>query len=287
MKRYNPLLFVVLYAGSMLTIQCEKTGDEKAGEQDFVVLTDNVVDESAGNVLCYKIETAAAVYYLEKEGVGLAGMIDKDGNDWLSFHNEPGSGSNGEYRGFPNAVHQQDGSFFHPKNSGTDPSTTEIVTDGPQHVRIRGISGNGTWECLWDFYPGHCTFTMTKMPEDYKYWVLYEGTPGGVYDDSDWWMTSDISTKQPLTVNYEADIPDPEWIVFGDESLERVIFLLHHEDDDHMDKFYQMNREMTVFGFGREGLTKFLDSVPQSVSIGFIESTDHKVIRTEIGKLYD
>jgi hypothetical protein len=33
-----------------------------------------------------------------------------------------------------------------------------------------------------------------------------------------------------------------------------------------------------VFGFGRSGLTKFLDRVPQSFSIGFLETTDHEEI---------
>ena len=39
-----------------------------------------------------------------------------------------------------------------------------------------------------------------------------------------------------------------------------------------------MHKKMTVFGFGRKGIDKFLDSVPQSVSIGFIESSDHAAI---------
>ena len=288
MKNKNQIIIVAaLFAFLMGTFQCsEKASDQnkvlKNEVANAVILTENSVDESAGNVPCYKIETPTAIYFLEKQGIGLSSMLDKDGHDWISFHNQKGSGSNGEYRGFPNAVHRQDGSFFHPKNSGTDPSATEILLNDSNHVRIRGVSGNGTWECLWDFYPTHCTFTMTKMPPDYKYWILYEGTPGGKYEDTDWWMTSAITTRQPLTVNHETDIPAPEWIVFGDPKLERVIFLVHHQDDEHIDKFYQMNQEMTVFGFGRKGLTKYLDSVPQSFSIGFIESTEHAAIGLEI-----
>ena len=59
----------------------------------------------------------------------------------------------------------------------------------------------------------------------------------------------------------------------------------HHEDDEHPDTFYQMQRKMTVFGFGRRGLEKFLDSVPQRFTIGFIESTDHGVISRQITRL--
>lgn len=250
-----------------------------------VNLTKDAIDESAGNVTCYKIETPDVTYYLEKEGVGLSSLIDKDGNDWISFHKEEGSGAGGEYRGFPNAVHQQDGSFFHPINSGTDPSTTEILYEGNDKVTIRGISGNKNWECQWDFFPDHCTFTMTKMPSDHKYWILYEGTPGGSYDDNDWYFTSAIKEKTPLTINHETDIPSPEWIAFGDRELTRVIFLAHHSDDKHMDKFYQMNKKMTVFGFGRDGMTKYLSTVPQSFSIGLIESDRHRKVKRTIRKI--
>jgi hypothetical protein len=229
---------------------------------------------SAGNLPCYKVETESATYYLEKTGLGLASMIDRDGNDWISFNPGPGTGAAGEYRGFPNAVHQQDGSFFHPKNKGTQPSTSKVVFESPDRVAIEGESENGNWACRWDFYPDHCRFTMTRMPEKFKYWVLYEGTPGGNYDDTDWYFSSASIQKQPLTRNYEADLPAPEWIAFGDPEQERILFLLHHQDDPHPDKFYQMEKQMTVFGFGRENLVKYLDNVPQSFSIGFTETTN-------------
>lgn len=251
-----------------------------------IKLIENAVDSSAGNVPCYKIETSSAIYYLEKEGVGLSSMIDNDGNDWISFHNKPGSGAAGEYRGFPNAVHQQDGSFFHPKNEGTQSSTTRIIYQGKDKVSIRGVSGNGNWECLWDFYTTHCTFTMTRMPKGFKYWILYEGTPGGEYNNDDWYFTSNSSEKKQLTNNYEKDIPSPEWIAFGDKKLERSLFLIHHEDDNHIDKFYQMQEKMTVFGFGRDGLTKYLETVPQSFSIGLTESQDYKKVRKTVRKIY-
>lgn len=236
----------------------------------------------AGNVACYKIETPAATYYLDRVGAGLSGMLDRDGNDWISFHKRPGSGAGGEYRGFPNAVHQQDGSFFHPKNRGTDPSTTRVVYQSRKRVTIEPTSHSKTWQGRWDFYKTHCTFTMTRMPEDYKYWILYEGTPGGAYDDSDWWTTSAVRQKQPLTKTHDGDIPAPEWIAFGDRKLPRSLFLLHHQDDDHPDRFYQMQKKMTVFGFGRKGLTKYLDCVPQSFSIGFLECTEHEAISKAI-----
>jgi len=57
----------------------------------------------------------------------------------------------GEYLGFPNAVHQQDGNFFHPKNDGTDTLMTRVVYHTLERVEcsycslvtrsVSGISG--------------------------------------------------------------------------------------------------------------------------------------------------
>jgi hypothetical protein len=247
-----------------------------------IKLDENAVDESVGNLACYKIETPLATWYLEKAGAGLSSLIDKDGNDWLGFHPEPGSGAAGEFRGFPNAVHQQAGSYFHPRNRNTDPSATKVEFSRPDHISISARSQSGAWACRYDFFTTHCTFTMTSMPAGFKYWVLYEGTPGGQYDDSDWWMTSAKDQRTPLTTPHEGDMPAPEWIAFGDQRLARSLVLWHHEDDNHPDRFYQMQGKMTVFGFGRQGTSKFLDKVPQSVSIGFVERGTQAEISREL-----
>lgn len=238
-----------------------------------------------GGLPAYRIETPAAVYVLEKAGGGVARMIDPEGRDWINFDHTPGSRARGEYRGFPNAVHQQDGNYFHAKNAATDTCSTKVEYAGSDRVTISAESDNGLWACRYDFFPTHCTFTMTRMPPDKRYWVLYEGTPGGQYDDTDWWMTSASRERQPLTEPYEGDIPAPEWIAFGDEKLGRVLYLVHHEDDDHPDRFYQMDRQMTVFGFGRQGIRKYLDRVPQRFTIGFLETTDYGEVREAVGKV--
>lgn len=277
MKRRMLMTIFTLYIGWFL-YPCES----RAQGLKIVI---HGTDESAGGVPCYIIQAPFATYFLEKEGLGLSSMLDRDGVDWIGFHKQEGSRAAGEYRGFPNAVHQQDGNFFHPKNKNTEISPSRIDYMGPERITILGTSTNGNWECKWDFYPLHCTFTMTKMPVNYKYWILYEGTPGGRYDDTDWWMTSAVKEKTPLTVTHEGDIPAPEWIAFGDPNFNRMIFLLHHEDDDEIDRFYQMEQQMTVFGFGRKGIEKFLKTVPQSFSIGFLETTNHADIGREMSKL--
>lgn len=250
-----------------------------------VRLIEESADPSVPGLECYKIVTPTAIYYLEKSGAGLSSIIDTEGNNWISFDPREGSGAGGEYRGFPNAVFREEGNYFHPKNSATDPSITKIESVKPDHVIISAMSQPGHWRCRYDFYPDRCTFTLTSMPSGHRYWVLYEGTPGGGYDERDWWMTSAMETPRSLTEKHEGDVAAPEWIVFGDAKLERVLFLFHHEDDAHPDDFYQMQEKMTVFGFGRRGLTKYLDSVPQSVSIGLFESSDHGRIRQFLDEL--
>lgn len=241
------------------------------------VTVDSARDPSADDIDCFRIKTPTATYYLDKTGAGLSSMIDKDGNDWLGFHPQPGTGAAGEYRGFPNAVYKEAGSYFHARNSGTGTCITKIEEASSDRVIISAVADNGLWSAQYKFTPSSCTFTMTGMPPDHRYWVLYEGTPGGSYDDSDWWMTATDDQKHALTETFDGDLPGGgetgEWIAFGDKSQPRMLVLTHAEDDSHPDRFYQMEKKMTVFGFGRAGMQKYLSSVPQSFSIGFVEST--------------
>jgi hypothetical protein len=158
------ILAYILVIASLLTVSLAAF----AGKQ--VELTQGV-DQSAGGGAAYVITTASAIWYLEKQGGGLSSMVDRDGIDWLGFHKEPGSGWKGEYRGFPNAIHRQDGNYFHAMNAGTDPSTSEVEIVADDHVRIAFTSGNAKWRGVWDFFPDRCDFTMVKVSEGYKYWV--------------------------------------------------------------------------------------------------------------------
>lgn len=242
------------------------------------VQVESARDMSAGDLDCFRVTTPTATYYLDKVGAGLSSMIDRDGNDWLGFDPKSGSGAAGEYRGFPNAVFKEAGSYFHARNSSTDACVTEIEEASSDRVVVSASSENGKWAGHYTFTPTACTFTMTKKPEGHNYWVLYEGTPGGQYNDSDWWMTAADASKRSLTERHDDDLSAQdgggEWIAFGDKDQQRMLVLSHSENDSHPDRFYQMNKKMTVFGFGRAGMKKYLSEVPQSFSIGFVESTD-------------
>ena len=242
-------------------------------------------DESAGGGPAYIVSTPAATYYLEKEGGGLSSMVDPDGIDWLGFHSEAGSGWKGEYRGFPNAVHRQDGNYFHAMNAGTDPSSSVVDIESGEHVRITFTSGNGQWQGRWDFYADRCDFTLSRVSPGHKYWVQYEGVPGGEMDASDFRYSSADSHRHLIEEPFLGDLPAPEWMAFGDRDSPRMLYVLHHEDDNFPDD-YVSRPYMTVLGFGRRDKDKFLDTA-QTFSIGFIESTEYAFVDRSIRQVLD
>lgn len=242
-------------------------------------------DISAGRGPCYIITTPAAKYYLDKKGGGLSSMIDNDSIDWLGFHSKKGTAHKGEYRGFPNAIHKQDGSYFHAMNAGTNPSSSHIVKNSKEHIRITFTSENNKWKAQWNFFANRCDFTMTKISKDYHYWVQYEGVPNGKMDSTDFWFASVDDKKHPINEPFLGDLPAPEWMAFGDENSSRTLFMLHHEDDTFQDN-YVSRPDMTVFGFGRHKKEKYLNT-KQHFSIGFIESTDYGIISKKINNVIE
>jgi len=269
---------LLLFFVPLSVISCTQKNEQK------VKLTHGV-DNSAGGDSAYIITTPAATYYLEKQGGGLSSMIDKEGVDWLGFHKKEGSGHKGEYRGFPNAIHKQDGSYFHAMNAGTDPSNSVVDKESEEHIQITFTSDNEQWQGQWDFYPTRCDFTMRKISAGYKYWVQYEGVPGGEMDSTDFWYASVDTESHPITSPQVGDLPAPEWMAFGDPGSPRMLYLLHHEDDEFPDN-YVSRPDMTVLGFGRQNKDKFLTTV-QTFSIGFVESKDYEMIEDKMKELVE
>ncbi|MEP3654763.1 MAG: hypothetical protein ABJO36_07695 [Litorimonas sp.] len=256
------------------------TNYPEAPEQQKTVELSSGIDTAAGGDPAFIITTPTAVYYLEKTGGGLSSMLDKDGVDWLGFHKEPGSGHKGEYRGFPNAIHRQDGNYFHAMNAGTDPSSSVVDIETEDHIRIVTTSENEKWEGVWDFYPDRLDFTMSRVSPGYKYWVQYEGVPGGEMDRTDFRYSSADPERHLIDEEFIGDLPGPEWMAFGDPKSPRMIYMLQHRNDDQPND-YVSRPDMTVLGFGRRNKDKFLDT-PQTFSIGFVESTDYSVVSETI-----
>ena len=240
-------------------------------------------DASAGGDEAYIVSIENATFYLEKSGGGLSSMLDKDGIDWLGFHKKPGSAHKGEYRGFPNAVHKQDGSYFHAMNAKTQPSTSVVEINTEDHVRIIFTSDNQKWEGQWDFYPDRLDFTMSRVSPGYKYWVQYEGVPGGEMDRSDFRYSSADSERHLIDEEFIGDLPSTEWMAFGDANSSRMIYIRHHDDDAHPDD-YVSRPDMTVLGFGRQNKDKFLTTT-QTFSIGFVESTDYQTLSQAVSSI--
>ena len=263
---------------------CTQQSNEAEPTKSKVQLTHDV-DVSAGGDSTYVITTSSAIYYLEKSGGGLSSILDKDSVDWLSFHKKAGSGHKGEYRGFPNAIHKQDGSYFHAMNAKTDSSTSIIEIEAEDHVQIIFTSGNKQWQGQWDFYSNRCDFTMTKISDGYKYWVQYEGVPNGKMDSTDFWYSSADNEQHPIFESQIGDLPAPEWMAFGDPNSPRILYILHHKDDEFPDN-YESRPDMTVLGFGRENKDKYLTTV-QTFSIGFVESTEYSVIEQAVRGVFE
>ena len=74
-------------------------------------------------------------------------------------------------------------------------------------------------------------------------------------------------------------------MAFGDQHSPRMLYMLHHEDDEFPDN-YVSRPDMTVLGFGRQNKDKYLNTV-QTFSIGFIESTEYSVIDQTIRQVLE
>ncbi len=215
----------------------------------------------------WKITTPDATFFYQPDAGGFSSLLDRDGNDWISFNRS--AGSSGMYRGIPN----MSSNTYHP---GYKNCTSSIEARGPEMVKIVTVSKDGRWRASWEIFDTHATLTVEKKGAT-TYWFLYEGTPGGKMEpESDFWVLPDGTKKTLGNSLQNVDIADIEGICFGDKNLKRLFFLLHHEDDKLPDSFWQMQNNMTVFGFGRGWkATPLLTTAPQKLSIGFVESGMH------------
>ena len=220
----------------------------------------------------WKITTPGATYYYHHGCGGFASLVDAGGNDWIGYH--PDGGPRGEYRGVPNIAPPQ----FHPgRPSGKKPG--RIVQAGPLRVRLLSETEDERWALVWDIYPRYARMTLLKKGPE-PYWILYEGTPGGRFEETDYWVDSSgkrfESTCCPRDKKWNGRLPSPKWVYFGDANLNRVLFFALHESSDAIDEYWHFgDGGMTVFGFGRgpreEGWQR-LETVPAHLTIGFVEA---------------
>jgi hypothetical protein len=226
----------------------------------------------------FRIASPGATYVYHKAGAGFASLFDRDGSDWITYR--PEGGSDGKYRGIPNLIHPE--SDFHPGGL----NSISRITAGPVKAGIHSETRDGKWAGRWDIYPHYARFTVLRAAR--PYWFLYEGTPGGKLDlDRDYWVRSD-GARLPVTESWSGSLPSPKWVYFGDGAVRRVLFLAQHEGKQAQDQFWQMQGNMTVFGFGRQYrcCEKYLTQVPAQFTVGFAETADFGHVRKFIDSAF-
>jgi hypothetical protein len=239
---------------------------------------------------CYKIETEFAIYYFDKAGGGFVSMIDKDGVDWISHKPTPGSGSAGEYRGFPNTGE------LHPGYSGGASTTTSTANVWADSVVLQ-TSRNGE-QATFTFFPSYAKMILTAIGgSDNTYWVLFEGTPGGAVGADDRVYLSngtnfDANQDHPFgsndITNLSGNAIGSEWMYITDGIQDRSLFLAI-TDDDIRDNYWQMQDNMTVFGSGREqgSVVQYRTDINAEVVIGFVESKESFIVESIINNAWE
>lgn len=239
-----------------------------------------------GDMECIKIVTPAATYLYGKRGAGFASILDRDGNDWISYRH--GGKSAGEYHGLPKCG--QPVKYFHcgfgfGQYASENIFTSEITLREPAHVRIHSISKNGDAEGEWDFFSSHATFTLQRIPGD-RFWFLYEGTPGGKLNAVEDHVIRPGGRSSPLTEPWKEVVP---WVVFESKASPQRFFLVNHQAGSPVDSYVSWPykptpdeplNQMTVFGFGRPDWqdpkqhTPPMTGLPARFSIGFADGQD-------------
>ena len=220
----------------------------------------------------YRVNGQGITYYYQNRAGGFSSVLDRGSNDWVDFH--PYWGSAGAYRGIPNAIFTGEDSpqnAFHP---GKTNSTSTVLNRGPLRISVRTATNDGMNECIWNFYARHATMTMTKSA--IPYWLLYEGNPGNWIEVTKDYMYRSDGQKFILNEVIKSDFPDPEWTYFAKHDGVRSLFCIHHEDDAIADSYEKLDSNMTILGFGRNGVDLnglFAPATSNSFSFGFVEDT--------------
>ena len=263
------------------TLRVQLDGDTAAGQaRSFHVYFDTIFgghvpvaaaervsvtrDELWNGLAVTRIEAGGTTYYFDPAGGGLAGMVDADGNDWISWNSS--EGADGRLRGIPNAVHPQ--GLMHPGEGG---STTSITWTGPLTSEFVVQSANGRWRASWRFSEHAASMTMESV--DGPYWFLYDGTPGGALElDTDIVIRSTGESTAART-SWSGDLVGAEWLAVADPNVGRSILLTNHQDDAAVDSYDPLDT-MTVLAFGRVVTDPSLTAVPATYSVEFVESID-------------
>jgi hypothetical protein len=208
--------------------------------------TDTIGDDS------WKIQTNEATWIMEKNSGAFSSVLDKSGNDWVSYNNT--AGPDGTYRGLANMG----------VTNGTHPGqftgTTTVVSSGPLKTVIDYTSSDNNEVVQWSFYANYAQCTILQSNNG-PYWVVYEGTPGGTFNSNDTVVQSD-GTSTPLSGSFNDangignGTNDGQWAYFDSVSEGRFFYMAQNTQDSNPDVYWPYNdgsgSGMTVLGFGRD-----------------------------------
>lgn len=267
----NKIVIVILLFYSLTTVQTFAQDLKKGNKLNY----EETIFEGKPHFI---IKTKSITWYFDKEGGGFSRMIDKEGNDWISFKREPWgeypASAASAFRGIPNLVFQgDDGGVGHP---GHDKCISNI-----EETKIVTTSKSGNWKWTWEFFNNYALLEILKTDPNQPYWFLYEGTPGGEYNPENYYFgTSKIKATNELPDFYKGEtiFDDFQWIYCGDQNIKRTFYMLQliSDEQDDLVGFLGNTSEgikspdgMTVFGFGRDEKTSPLLSGNQKFAIGF------------------
>jgi hypothetical protein len=219
---------------------------------------------------CYQITTPRATYLYDRQGCGFVSLIDKDGLDWISYHE--GGGVAGEYRGIPNMA--QD-TFGHP---GYRYGATSTLEQQEQRVRIIATSADERWRVRWDIFETHATMEALRIGAPVI--LHYEGTPGGLFRPAQQHLLLSDGSEVSCSEGFQKEIPAPKWIAVCDPSSGRSILLNYHGDSTGSDVYWALGDTggMTVVGLGRADKPAHkahIDTVPFKFSFGLLDSLEY------------
>jgi len=227
------------------------------------------------------VHTPGAIYYYDKAGGGFSRMIDRTGEDWISFRPEPWgeypASAASAFRGIPNLVHGT------AEAGAGHPGHEQCSSEQTGANKIRTTSGSGVWQWEWTFEPGYARLDILRVSPDAPYWFLYEGTPGGVFDPQRQFFGTDKGG--PLYVQPDFYKEDKvfdywQWAYFGHDDCEALLFIAQAEPDTLTDTFSYLGHTgagisstdgMTVFGFGRADGARPLLTKINTFYLGFLD----------------
>jgi hypothetical protein len=227
----------------------------------------------------FRVETAEAVYFYQKEAGGFSSILDSEGLDWIGYRDSgnpeyPASAAS-DYRGLPNLVFRgDDDGAGHP---GFNTCRSELAAPDT----IRTVSKSGLWSWEWRFRDSRAELTVLETDPSRAYWYLYEGAPGGRYCPPEQYWGTDKGGPVNVNPDYlsgEETYGNWQWAYFGDIRVDRVLFVACLGPVSPVSTVgflgadsagLEAEEGMVVFGFGREKNATPLLEGPSRFIVGF------------------